>query len=209
MATSAMTSPANPGAGDDMHTTTITRPDRAALENLWGEAGTWVADTWTRLNAEHFDGSLRYHGVVWGLTPHGGRLGHPSNPGGRITLHPALLDPRSDAWHIRDRLGMRCAEDRVLHEMIHVVLLARGIPNTESEPQHNTPEWCEEIMRITLRLGLPAIKAVPVKTRRVGGKVVRRELDGHLSRDAISRWPHTIRPTGYYTPDAGRIRVQI
>jgi hypothetical protein len=192
-----------------LHTTNITRPDRAALENLWGEAGTWVADTWTRLNANHFAGQLRYHGVVWGLTPHGHTLGHTSNPGARITLHPALLDPRSDAWHIRDKLGMRFAEDTLLHECVHVALLGYGVPNTKEAPHHNTDGWCAEIMRITLRLGLPAIKAVPVKTRRVGGKVVRRELDGHLSRDAISRWPHTIRPTGYYTPDAGCIRVQI
>ena len=93
-----------------MHATTITRPDRAALDNLWGEAGLWAADTWTRLNADHFDGRLRYDGVVWGLTPHGCKLGYTSNPDGRITLHPALLDPRSNAWGIWDKLGMRYAD---------------------------------------------------------------------------------------------------
>jgi len=47
-----------------------------------------------------------------------------------------------------------------------------------------------------------------VKPRRVGGKLVRRPLDGHLPRGQIARWPQTVRPAGYYT-SAGRIRVPI
>jgi hypothetical protein len=27
--------------------------------NLWGNAGTWVADTWSGLNNTHFNGQLR------------------------------------------------------------------------------------------------------------------------------------------------------
>jgi len=191
-----------------LHATAITRPDRAALDNLWGEAGPWAADTWTRLNTDHFDGRLRYHGVVWGLTPHGCKLGHTSNPDGRITLHPALLDPRSNAWGIWDKLGMRYAEDVLLHEMCHVALFAMSVVNDGKHPHHNTDEWCAEIVRITPQLDLPPIKAAPVKTRRVNGAVVRRELDGQLSRDGISRWPHSLRPAGYYDT-GGRIRIPI
>lgn len=186
-----------------MHTTTITKADRAALENLWGDAGTWAADTWTRLNAAHFDGKLRYHGIVWGLTPHGGRLGH-TYPSGRITLHPSLLDPQESAWGIRDQLGARYAEDTLLHEMVHVTLFARGIAS--KAPHHNTQEWCDEIMRITRQLGLAPIKAAPVKPRRVDGKVVREPLDGHLSRVEIATWPDRLRPAGYYTSE-GRIHA--
>jgi hypothetical protein len=191
-----------------MHTTTITKADRAALENLWGQAGCWAADTWMRLNADYFDGKLRYHGVVWGLTPHGGRLGHTNSETRRITLHPALLDPRERAWGIRDRLGVRFAEDVLLHEMVHVVLLTAGVRNDERQGQHNTEEWCAQIIRITPALGLPSIKAAPVKTRRVNGSVVRQALDGYLTRDQISRWPYTIRPNGYYANDE-LIRVDI
>lgn len=141
-----------------MHTTAVRRDDRAALENLWGEAGAWAADTWTRLNAEHFDGRLRYHGIVWGLTPHGDRLGHTSQTG-RITLHPALLNPRDTAWGIRDMMGARFAADVLLHEMVHVAVFTTGIENTAKDPHHNTTEWCAEIVRIAPGLGLLPIKA--------------------------------------------------
>jgi hypothetical protein len=40
-------------------TTVINRADRAALVNLWGDAGTWVADTWSGLNNTHLNGQLR------------------------------------------------------------------------------------------------------------------------------------------------------
>jgi hypothetical protein len=186
-----------------MHTTTITKADRGALENLWNSAGGWIADTWTRLNNDHFDGQAKYHGVVWGLTPHGGRLGHTYSSNGRITLHPALLDPQSDAWDIGDQLGAKFAEHVLLHEMIHAYLGDQGL-----DPDHNGDPWCAEIMRITPQLGLDPIKAEPVKPRRINGKVTRRARDGFLSRDDISRWPHTIAPAGYYSR-GGRIRVPI
>jgi hypothetical protein len=104
---------------------------------------------------------------------------------------------------------MRFASDVLLHEMVHVELFVRGVVNDEQHPHHNTEEWCAEITRITPALGLPEIKAAPVKPWRVDGKVMRRTLDGHLSWDAISRWPHTIRPTDYYADEIERIRVPI
>ncbi|MDT5225456.1 MAG: hypothetical protein QOG19_2863 [Mycobacterium sp.] len=186
-----------------MHTNTMTGADHAALENLWGEAGSWAAATWTHLNVAHFDGQLRYHGIIWGLTPHGGRLGHTSETG-RITLHPALLDPRGDAWRIRDKLGTRYAEDTLLHEMTHVWCI-----DTKSEHDHNSEAWCNEIVRITPALGLPPIKAVPVKPRRINGTVTRQALDGHLSRRDIAHWPHSIRPADFYDLDTTRLRVLI
>jgi hypothetical protein len=204
-----------------MHTTTITDTDRAALENLWGDAGTWAADTWTRLNTTHFDGKLRYHGVVFGLTPHGHALAYTWSGSRRITLHPSLLEPHGeDPWSITeqsmiraqvndltvppDRLGAAYAADVLLHEMVHVALFEADV----EAPHHNTVEWCAEIMRITPQLGLPPIKAAPVKPRRVNGKVMRLPLDGHLPRIALAGWPHSLRPVGYYTRE-GRIRVAI
>jgi hypothetical protein len=199
-----------------VHQTTITKADRAALENLWENPGTWAADTWTQLNTDHFDGRARYHGIVFGLTPHGGCLGHTSPTTGRITLHPALLDPQSDdPWLLKWRgagLGARFAADVMLHEMVHATLHDRGVTNTHRNPHHNTVEWCDEIMRITPQLGLDPVKAAPVKPRRVRidgeSVVVRKELDGHMSRNDIGHWPHTLRPAGYYTAK-GRIHVPI
>jgi hypothetical protein len=189
-----------------MHTATITKADRDALENLWGEAGTWAAATWTHLNTDHFNSRLIYHGIVFGLTPHGENLAH-TWPDGRITLHPSLLDPHGDAWMIGHKLGALFAEDVLLHEMVHVVLDEAGVPNT-SQGQHNTVEWCEQIMRITPQLGLPPILAAPVKPRRVDGKVRRLPREGYLSRADIAYWPHSLRPDGYFDSE-GRIRVRI
>jgi hypothetical protein len=189
-----------------MHTSVINEADRAALTNLWGDAGAFAADTWTGLNAAHFDGALHYHGIVFGLTPHGHRLGHTTEMG-RITLHPSLLDPRGDAWSISAKLGERYAADVLLHEMVHAWLFQHGGDGCE-DGGHNTAEWCAEIVRITPALGLPAIKAAPVKTRRIDGKVERRELDGHLSRSDIAHWPHSLRLPGYYGTE-GRVRVPI
>jgi hypothetical protein len=112
-----------------LHATKIGKADHAALANLWGQAGVWASNTWTRLNAEHFDGKLKYHGIVWGLTPHGHAYGHTS-PAGRVTLHPALLNPRGDAWQQREQLGTLFAADVLLHEMCHVDLFGAGVENT-------------------------------------------------------------------------------
>jgi hypothetical protein len=195
-----------------MHTATITKADRDALENLWGEAGTWAAATWTHLNIDHFDGRLRYHGIVFGLTPHGKNFGHTQPEGlwpGRITLHPSLLRPRGAAWgSYFSQLGSRFAEDVLLHEMVHVRLVERGEERDDRDGCHNIEPWCAEIVRITPQLGLPTIKAVPVKPRRVNGSVVRQAPDDHLSRADIAHWPHSLRPPGFYDME-GRIRVPI
>jgi hypothetical protein len=125
------------------------------------------------------------------------------------------LDPQSaDPWCLQEMtrgvevLGAAHAADVLLHEMVHVALFAAGVEHREDDSHHNTPEWCEQITRITPQLHLEPIKAAPVKPRRVNGKVVRRPLDGHLARAVIARWPHTLRPAGYYTRD-GRIDVSI
>lgn len=53
------------------------------------------------------------------------------------------------------------------------------------------------------QLGLFQIPAEPVKPRRVNGKVVRRELDGHLARADIAHWPHSLRPAGLQPVEGG------
>src|SRR5713101_6341057 len=107
---------------------TVQQKYRAALDLLWGEAGTWAHDTFMALNATYFGNEVPYRGVVWGLTPHGHLLGHTHRGGrfpGRITLHPALLDPRSDAWSKSGLLGEGYAGDVLLHEMMHALLISR------------------------------------------------------------------------------------
>jgi len=176
---------------------------RRAQEVLWGEAGLWAHDTFAQLNAVHFGGEISHSGIVWGLTPHGARLGHCRHDG-RITLHPALLDPKSDAWGIEPYLGEAYARDVVLHEMIHALLFQRGL-----EAGHNGEPWCAEIVRLAPELGLKPIKAAPVVPRRVDGKVRRLPLPGHLDRKTIATFPHPLRPASYYKNTNGRLPVAI
>ena len=185
----------------------LTLDDRKALEALWDEAGIWIAQTWDRLNAHCFNDEVPYNGVVWGLTPHGGRLGHCSGTG-RITLHPALLNPKSDAWGVKRAVfGDRYAADVLVHEMIHALFRARGIPSQPgSQGEHNTRHWCDEIIRITPLLDLKPIQAAPITPRRGVGRVAKPK---HLSQYDLSHWPHALRPTWYYTGGNHKMRVPI
>jgi hypothetical protein len=162
-----------------------------------GEAGTWAAETFARLNVSYLSGEVPCRGIAWGLTPHGGHLGH-TQPSGRITLHPALLDPQSNAWNIEPFLGEAFAEDVILHEMIHALFRARGIPSNEKTGEHNTQHWCDEIMRLAPLLGLGDLKAAPVKPRRIDGEVTRKELDGYMTQDQLARFPHPLRRAGWF-----------
>jgi hypothetical protein len=81
--------------------------------------------------------------------------------------------------------------------MVHAALRDAGVQGTDDDQgEHNTEPWCEQITRITPQLGLTAIQAAPVRPRRIDGKVTRRALDGHLSREDIAHWPHSLRPAG-------------
>jgi hypothetical protein len=214
-----------------VNTTTITRADRAALENLWADAGAWAADSWSKLNEQCFDGKLRYRGVVFGLTKHGGALGHTS-PSGRITLHPALLDPQDwdddgRVWKAisLDQLGDRYAADVLVHEMIHVWIRqqypALDRPDDRGESSHNYVWWCREITRISPVIGLGDILAEPVLPRRIPNPergrnpkadktiVVRKVRDGYLTQSEIGQWPHSLRPASYYAGSNGKLSVPI
>jgi hypothetical protein len=45
---------------------------------------------------------------------------------------------------------------------------------------------------------MPAIKAKPIRQKRVGGRVQWYTEPDYLQRKAIASWPHSIRPRGYY-----------
>lgn len=185
----------------------LTAADRDALTQLWNQAGAWVADTWTRLNRELWDNEIPYRGVVFGLTPHGGHLGHCSGSG-RITLHPALLDPHGEkVWNqSQNWYGAGCAEDVLLHEMIHALFRARGIPSSGAQGEHNTKHWCEEITRLSILLGLGEIKAQRITPRRGIGRAAK---PGYLTQQQLAMWPHSLRPEGYYEAKNQKIRVPI
>jgi hypothetical protein len=174
---------------------------RQAQELLWGKAGVWAYDIFEELNEEYFADEVPMRGIAWGLTPHGGHLGH-CQQSGRITLHPALLDPRSDAWRLERYLGEGYARDVLLHEMIHALLFERVVKH-----DHNTQPWCDEVMRLAPLLGLGQILAAPVLPRQVEGKVCRLQFDGHLSRREMASFPHSLRPKSWYEANRGRLPI--
>ena len=196
-----------------MHTATITRPDRAALENLWGDAGIWVADTWTEHNRAHFSGRLRYHGVVWGLTPHGAQPWAHVQP--RRAHHPAPGATRPTRRRLGiegtpRRLGMRYASDVLLHEMVHVALFARRCRQrrTAPAPQHRAsgaPRSTESHRHSVCPRSRPPGETAASRRQGASGA----HSTGTCRGTPSHRWPHTIRPTAYYyAPDIERIRVQ-
>jgi len=162
---------------------------QAAAATFFGDLGPWAYDTWASHNAAFFGNRLTPGPILWGLTPHGHLLGSYAHGRNAITLHTALINPRSDAWCILDLLGERYAADVLLHEMIHQDLYQAG-ENTK----HNEEPWCNSILRITLLLGLPPIKAKPIRQKRVGGKVTWFTEPGHLTRREIASWPQKRRP---------------
>jgi hypothetical protein len=208
-----------------MHSTTLSRADRAALENLWTDAGAWVAETWAQLNRQCFDGKLRYQGVVFGLTPHANHLGHTylsgvGIPAGRITLHSSLLDPRSaTVWGMSaSEMGDRFASDVLLHEMIHAWILQTGRHDPEERRKrgtHNNEPWCAEVTRIAPLIDLGNIDAQVIKARRVPdaeGKltiITKDAPDGFLGQGEIARFPHSLRPAGYYARGNGKLVVAL
>ena len=88
--------------------------------------------------------------------------------------------------------------------MVHALLNARGVGHDDRGGQHNLPEWCAEIERLSPLLFGVAIKAQPVKPRRVDGKVCRKQQPGYLSRSQAARWPHSVRPNAERYYESGR-----
>ncbi len=187
---------------------------RQASELSHPRYGAWLFDTWEGHNQAYFAGKLEVIPIIWGLTPHGHTLGYFSPTIPRITLHESLVSPQGDAWGIRRILGERFASDVLLHEMIHQSIHQRlGHDGCgERKPgwctSHNNPHWVAEVNRIAPLLGLRA-NAVVIRQARVKepgapgkGKVTWYTPDGYMTRDELSHWPHSVRPDGYYEPEA-------
>jgi hypothetical protein len=173
--------------------------DAATL--LWGPAGRYAADEFTRLNREHFAGSIPPLPIVIGITAYGGCIGltrYHATP--RITLASELFNGSH-----RQPGGPLAVSDTLIHEMLHAYLLLRG-ENTE----HNAPPWCRMITELTPALTGREINAEPVRTMRVPNPgrdtdpeapktmVVRRPEPGCLTQKQLGRWPHSIRAESDY-----------
>lgn len=170
---------------------------------FFGKAGQWVQDTWVSHNEAYFGSRLTPLPILFGLTPHGGCLGHYSH-GKSITLHTSLLRRDSDAWQLTGLLGERYASDVLLHEMVHQRLWEIGYRGAES---HECAEWCDEITRISPLIGLDC-KAKLIKRKRVDGRQLRIPDAGYMTQAQISTWPHSMRPRNYYEEATADLRAR-
>lgn len=167
----------------------------------WGQAGEYAADEFMRLNRKHFAGSIPPMPIVIGITAFGHCIGLTrghSTP--RISLASELFNG-SD----RQPGGPLSVADTLIHEMLHAFLMLRG-----KEPGHNFGPWCRMIAELTPDLAGVELKAEPVGTMRVPNperdtdpgapktKVIRQAKPGCLTQGQLARWPHSIRPKGYY-----------
>lgn len=177
---------------------------RTAGEAFFPGLGAWSYDKWADLNESYYFGKLKPGPILWGLTPHGHRLGSCSHDGNcTITLHTSLFGSRTDAWGRGSLLGKRFAADVLVHEMLHKFLI-----QSEKSSKHNHDPWCDEIERISPELGLN-IKAKPIRQKRVDGKVKWYVEPGHLKRIEIATWPYLIRPKEYYESSVRNLIQQV
>lgn len=176
---------------------------------LWGQAGEFAAAEFARLNREHFAGSIPPLPIVVGLTAFGHCVGLTRHRGGSWLDSPRIsLAPEVFRGSGRTRGGPRQVSDVLVHEMVHVALFLRG-----EDPAHNAPPWCELITALSLEVLGREITARPVRTHRVPNParesdpdapktIVRRMPEpGALAQRDLARWPHSLRPGGWYGSD--------
>ena len=174
---------------------------RQAAIWLWGAAGEYAADEFGRINHDHFAGSIPPLPIVIGITAYGRCIGLTrghSTP--RITLASEIFNGSH-----RQQGGPLTVSDTLIHEMLHAFLMLRG-----ESADHNAAPWCRMITELSPALVGREIKAEPVGTMRVPNpdrdaapaaprtKVVRQAKPGCLTQDQLARWPHSVRPEGYY-----------
>jgi hypothetical protein len=179
------------------------RQYRQAAELLWGEAGSFLADEFERLNGTYFDDELPPLPLVIGLMAYGrciGKTRYHAVP--RISIASQLFT---------DGLGE--VSDTLLHEMVHAALMLRGV-----SPKHNDDPWCDEIIRISKMAGFDIV-AKPVRPRRIVNPerdddpdapltVVRRQPDeGALTQRELGRWPHCLPDPGIHRCDRRALDV--
>jgi hypothetical protein len=178
-----------------------------AASLLWGPAGEFAAEEFARLGRELFAGSIPPLPVVIGLTAYGKCLG-ATRPRTWLESPRITLAPEVFLGNHRTRGGPRQVRDVITHEMVHAALFLRG-----EDASHNAVPWCDMITGLSPAVLGREITARPVRTHRVPNPeresdpsapktIVRRMPDpGALPQAVLARWPHSLRPDGWYDTD--------
>lgn len=172
---------------------------RDAAEILWGEAGAYAHDAYTRLQARHYPELPATLPIVIGLTAYGRCLGltRPSwEHGPRISIFSSVF-----------KQGTRAVDDLLTHEMLHAWLHLQG-----ADTAHDSPAWYEAVAELS-----PAVLGHDLAARRGAGRksvrvpnpawkpgsdeprtLVRKTASpGGVRHADVARWPQAFRPADY------------
>lgn len=169
---------------------TTTYRDAATL--LWGDAGAYAHDAYTRWRPL-FPELPDELPIVIGITAYGHcvaltRTGWQRGP--RISIASNLF-----------KIGPRRVDDAMVHEMLHAWLAVTG-----QSTAHDSEAWYAAVRRLS-----PAVLGHPLDVRRgAHRKSVRVKLDGGsvsvirkirnpdaVPHASVAGWPHPFRPEGY------------
>lgn len=174
---------------------------RDAAAKLWGVAGAYAYDSYSRLRSEFLPDLPGELPIVIGLTAYGHCIGltrYADEP--RISLFSPLFGK-----------GLRQVDDVLVHEMLHASLMLAGL-----NAAHEGKPWHDAITRLS-----PAVLGCEIDVKRGGARksvrlpnplyveggdepktIVRKEaVDGAVTLTQVARWPHAFRPEGYYHGD--------
>lgn len=170
---------------------------RAAAAALWGDAGRYAYESYSRIRAEHFPELPEQLPIVIGITAYGRCLGLTRGTwthGPRITM-------ASNAF----RRGTGFVDDVMTHECLHAWLRLSG-----RATDHDSESWYAAVRRLS-----PAVLGHDLDVYRGTGRrsvrvpnpkyepgsdlprtVVRKERVAH-THAKVATWPASFRPAGY------------
>jgi hypothetical protein len=178
---------------------------RAAAVALWGDAGAYAHDAYTRLRVAHFPHLPEQMPITIGLTAYGHCLGLTRGNwthGPRISLGSELFNGSR-----RIRGGTGWVDDVLVHEMLHANLHLSG-----QDSAHNSDDWyaaVQELSPAILGCTLDIKRGADRKSVRVPNphyqpgagypKTMVRKVPAGLGwiHDMVATWPYSFRPKDY------------
>jgi hypothetical protein len=171
---------------------------RNAATTLWGDAGAYAHDAYTRLRVL-YPGLPAELPIVIGITAYGHCLGLTRQTWGhgpRITLFSPIFTA-----------GQRMVDDVMTHEMLHVWLRLQGL-----ESGHDSRAWYTAVRRLS-----PQVLGHDLAVRRGGDRrsirvpnpayepgngepktLVRKErVHSAIQHEQVAGWPQSFRPADY------------
>ncbi len=172
---------------------------RDAAEALWGEAGTYAHDAYTRTRQSLYPELPAQLPIVIGITAYGACHG--------LTRAGWEHGPRISLASLAFARGRRYVDDVLTHEMLHAWLLV-----TDRETAHDSAAWYQQVRRLS-----PAVLGREVDARRGGARrsarvpnpayapgggtpktVVRKQpVPAAVQHCDVATWPASFRPAGY------------